>query len=191
VPERAEEVIFLGAMDYRPNVDAVCWFADQVWPQVLQARPQAHFLVVGSNPTAPVQALQHMAGVTVTGTVPEVAPYLDRARMMVAPLRMARGIQNKVLEGMAAGLPVVTTPEGADGLDVVDGQQLMIRRDPQEMAAAVINLLENPQAAAEYGAKARHLTETRYSWDGQLAPLLARLSPSGDAESVSPCQVAL
>ncbi len=173
--ERPEQVIFTGAMDYWPNEDAVCWFAERVWPRVMSARPTARFLIVGANPGSAVTALKEQPGVEVTGTVPEVAPYLARARVMVAPLRMARGIQNKVLEGMAAALPVVTTPEGADGIDARDGDHLLVRADPEATADAVIELLSDPDAATQLGERARCLVGSAYGWERQLAPLMSVL----------------
>ncbi len=170
--DRPEQVVFTGAMDYWPNEDAVIWFADKVWPTVLADRPDARFVIVGANPTRAVDALAERAGIEVTGTVPEVAPYLASSRLMVAPLRMARGIQNKVLEGMAAGLPVVTTPEGADGIHAMDGEHFVVRADPDRTAEEVIRLLADPQAGVALGARARELIHTVYTWESQLTPLL-------------------
>ncbi len=180
--DRPEQVVFTGAMDYWPNEDAVVWFADRVWPTVLASRPGARFVIVGANPTKGVAALAGRQGIEVTGTVPEVAPYLAAARLMVAPLRMARGIQNKVLEGMAAGLPVVTTPEGADGIHAMDGEHFVVRSDPSRTAEEVIRLLADPQAGIELGARARDLIHTVYTWESQLAPLFDEILGEAKAE---------
>ncbi|MBI5136398.1 MAG: TIGR03087 family PEP-CTERM/XrtA system glycosyltransferase [Nitrospirae bacterium] len=177
---RPEAVVFTGAMDYWPNVDAVVWFAERVWPAVRAARPAARFLIVGSNPVREVCALGRLPGVAVTGTVPDVAPYLGAARVMVAPLRMARGIQNKVLEGMAAGLPVVTTPEGADGIDATDGDTFLVRADAEATARAVTGLLADPEAARALGERARRLMSERYGWAGRLGPILDELAPRAE-----------
>ena len=109
-------VVFTGAMDYWPNVDAVCSFADEVWPGILEEWPAARFYIVGMNPSDAVRALAQRPGICVTGTVPDVRPWLHHARAVVAPLRVARGVQNKILEAMAMGRPVIASATCAVGL---------------------------------------------------------------------------
>lgn len=109
-------VVFTGAMDYYANEDAVCWFAEEIWPGICSARPGVEFFIVGSNPTRAVQALARIAGVSVTGRVPDVRPFVRHASVVVAPLKLARGVQNKVLEALALNRPVVATPQALQGL---------------------------------------------------------------------------
>src|SRR5262249_31571633 len=112
-PRQAAEqaCVFVGALDYRPNVDAACWFCGEVWPEVPRRRPRAQVWLVGRRPTAAVQRLGEVPGVCVVGQVPDVRPYVARAALAVVPLRIARGVQNKVLEAMAMARPVVASPQ--------------------------------------------------------------------------------
>lgn len=135
-------VVFTGAMDYWANVDAVRWFVDAVWPLVRARAPQARFYIVGSNPGNEVRALERHAGVRVTGRVPDVRPYLAHADVAVAPLRIARGTQNKVLEALAMARPVVCTPAAASGLDLPTGEGFQVHEDPARFAEAVLALSE-------------------------------------------------
>lgn len=182
--DRPPEVVFVGAMDYWPNVDAVTWFAQAAWPQVRAVHPQARFLVVGADPDRRVRALRAVPGCQVTGAVERVEPYLERARIVVVPVRVARGIQNKVLEGMAAGLPVVTTPQGADGIDAVHGETLYVCEDAPAMARIVGDLLSDPDRAQSVGERARALMQTSFSWPRQLEPMVSMIAglPGPDHE---------
>ena len=168
-------IVFTGAMDYWPNVDAVRWFVDAVLPNVLNAFPTAHFSIVGMRPTAAVKALAS-ANVTVTGTVPDVRPYLQHAAVVVAPLRVARGIQNKILEAMAMGRPVVATDACGAGIDAVFGRDLLTAGDAAAMAEAVVSLLRDSDAARRMGNAARARIVSRYTWDAQLCRLENALS---------------
>jgi sugar transferase (PEP-CTERM/EpsH1 system associated) len=125
--ERA--LVFTGAMDYWPNVDAVQWFCDEVFPVLRQRVPDLRFYIVGSRPAPAVQALGQREGVTVTGTVPDVRPYIAHAAVAVAPLRIARGIQNKVLEAMAMATAVVVSPQALEGIDAEPGSELLLAED--------------------------------------------------------------
>jgi sugar transferase (PEP-CTERM/EpsH1 system associated) len=159
-------VVFTGAMDYWPNVEAVAWFVREVLPLVRRARPDARFAIVGSNPADEVKALASADGVLVTGRVPDVRPYLSHAAVAVAPLRIARGIQNKVLEAMAMARPVVCTPAAAEGLrdslEISSGTS----DDPQGFAERVLERLERGAVPANREYVVRH-----YSWEGNLAPV--------------------
>jgi sugar transferase (PEP-CTERM/EpsH1 system associated) len=170
-----EEVVFLGAMDYAPNVDAATWFCREVWPGVRATRPAARFVIVGSDPAPEVRALERVEGVHVTGRVARVEPHLETARLMVVPVRMARGVQNKVLEGMAAGLPVVTTPAGAEGIEAKAEDELIVRGDAAGMTRAVCDLLADPARCRRVGAQARRRMVEDYSWERRLAPMLAAI----------------
>jgi sugar transferase (PEP-CTERM/EpsH1 system associated) len=162
-------VVFTGAMDYWANVDAVCWFAAEVWPRVLAARQDARFVVVGSRPAKEVRALAG-SGVIVTGRVPDVRPYLQHAEVVVAPLRVARGIQNKVLEGMAMGRPVVVTGRALEGIDAAAGRHVLVGDTATEFAARVVDVLTG--AWGGLGEAGRALVAERYSWDCHSERLL-------------------
>ncbi|MFV1920087.1 TIGR03087 family PEP-CTERM/XrtA system glycosyltransferase [Sphingomonas sp. MJ1 (PH-R8)] len=173
VSETAPLIVFTGQMDYRPNVDAVTWFAEAVLPKVRERHPSARFAIVGRAPTPAVRALAEQPDVLVTGEVPDVRGWLAAASVVVAPLRIARGVQNKVLEAMAMARPVVASPEAAEGIDHVGC--LSVARAPADFANAVSALLADPAQASNIGARARTQVQRRYGWDAQLAPLDALL----------------
>jgi glycosyltransferase involved in cell wall biosynthesis len=154
-------------MDYWPNVDAVAWFASEVMPLVAEAAPQARFYIVGMNPAATVSAL---AGprVVVTGKVDDVRPYVQHASVAVAPLRVARGVQNKVFEAMAMARPVVVSSVVAQGIDAAPLSEFDVAGDAREFAHKVLSLM-NPAAAAEMGRQARRRVVNSYDWDARLA----------------------
>ncbi|MFN3231959.1 MAG: TIGR03087 family PEP-CTERM/XrtA system glycosyltransferase [Alphaproteobacteria bacterium] len=164
-----QAVVFTGAMDYWPNVDAVVWFADHVWPKVIKACPQAVFYIVGFKPAAEVQALAGRPGLVVTGAVSDTKDYLAHAACAVAPLRVARGIQNKVLEAMAMALPVVASPQAAEGLAHVKEAELAVADQPDTMAKAVIAVLTS--TGGPDGAAARNRVMRDYAWEANLAVL--------------------
>lgn len=166
----APRIVFTGAMDYWPNVDAVVWFARDVLPLIRHHRPEAGFVVVGANPTAAVKALAALPNVQVTGRVADVRPYLAHAAVVVAPLRIARGIQNKVLEAMAMGRPVVAAPDAAEGIEVEDPAHLRIAADARAFSRSVLSLLAGDEAAA-LGRRARDRVLWAYSWQRNLARL--------------------
>lgn len=172
--ERA--LVFTGAMDYWPNVDAVQWFADEVFPALAAQDPALRFYIVGSRPNPQVQALGQLPGVTVTGTVPDVRPYIRHATLAVAPLRIARGIQNKVLEAMAMGTPTVVSPQALEGIDAVAGSELAVA----DGAAAWIDTLNGLLARdnQDMGRAARARVEHHYSWPSNLACIEERLECS-------------
>jgi len=187
-PERSYEpvfektgpsIVFTGAMDYWANIDAARWFVGEVWPRIRAAHGDATFHIVGGNPTAEVKALGRAPGVTVTGRVPDVRPYIAAADVVVAPMRIARGVQNKVLEGMSLARPVVTTPQGLEGIDAQPGRDLVLADGAEKMAASIeIVLSDNLPgiAVAELCANARlHIVE-HYSWAAQLTVLDALLA---------------
>jgi len=161
-------IVFTGQMDYRPNIEAVRWFAADVLPLLRTSHPDLRFAIVGRAPTAAVQALASES-VIVTGAVDDVRPWLAAADVCVAPLKLARGIQNKVLEAMAMARPVVASVAAAEGID--HGGTLRVANDAAEHAAAIDALLNDPQAAAALGASARVRVLARYDWDARLAPL--------------------
>jgi len=176
-PPGGPVIVFSGAMDYWPNVDAVTWFATELLPQIRQSVPDARFWIVGMNPTPAVQALAG-EGVVVTGTVPDVRPYIAHADVVVAPLRIARGIQNKVLEAMAMARPVVVSADSAAGLAARPGQDCEIARDGDATVRHVLQLLADPARRSAMGTAARSCVVDHYSWQAHLAQLDALLNPS-------------
>jgi glycosyltransferase involved in cell wall biosynthesis len=158
-------------MDYWPNVDAVTWFARDILPGLRQRWPQLRFYIVGRSPDAAVQALARESGeaVVVTGTVPDVRPYLQYADVVVAPLRLARGIQNKILEAMAMGRPVVASSACASALNAQVGSELVAAEHADDYAKAIVDLLMNREQAARIGAAGRSCVLQRYSWSAHLA----------------------
>jgi sugar transferase (PEP-CTERM/EpsH1 system associated) len=169
--ERA--VVFTGAMDYWPNVDAVQWFASSIFPALRARYADLRFYIVGARPAPAVQALAQHPGVTVTGTVPDVRPYIAHAQVAVAPLRVARGIQNKVLEAMAMATPVVVTPQALEGIDAEPGTELVLAEDEDDFVEAVSALLTVPEHGIGKAARAR--VERQYSWPSNLACIGERL----------------
>ncbi|MBI3154389.1 MAG: TIGR03087 family PEP-CTERM/XrtA system glycosyltransferase [Burkholderiales bacterium] len=161
-------IVFTGAMDYWPNVDAVQWFVREVLPRIVARRPEARFFIVGRNPSSAVQALAG-AFVAVTGTVDDVRPYLQHAALVVAPLRLARGIQNKVLEAMAMARPVVASQACAGPIGAGDGAELLSAADSEGFAAQVERLLADPSFAERVGQSARRHVLAGFAWDAQLA----------------------
>jgi sugar transferase (PEP-CTERM/EpsH1 system associated) len=161
-------VVFTGAMDYYANVEGVSWFARDVWPLVRAVFPMARFLVVGSRPAAAVIELERLPGVSVTGFVDDVRPYLWSADVCVAPLRIARGVQNKVLEACACGRPVVATPDAVAGLDLDAGEDVVVAGNAPELAASILGVLTNAALAAALGASGRRYAERVHSWPAML-----------------------
>ncbi len=176
-PDAAEVVVFTGAMDYWPNVDAVLWFSAEVLPLLRQSLPNCLFAIVGSKPAVEVQALASQANILVTGWVEDIRPYMAHARVIVAPLRIARGIQNKVLEGMAMAKPVVATPQALEGIAAIPDQEVRVAADAAAQAAAVLAVMReasNDNAAESVsgsliGAAARRRVIQDFSWENSLA----------------------
>lgn len=163
-PYRSGErvLVFVGAMDYRANVDAACWFAHEVWPRIAAQRTDAGFYIVGSKPTAAVRALAQLAGITVTGRVEDVRPYLAHAHVVAAPLRIARGVQNKVLEALAMEKVLLATPEAYEGIADFAGRQGCIDGSAEVMANEALRWLDVPRPVRVPEARAEVLS--RYDW---------------------------
>lgn len=172
-------LVFTGVMSYRPNIDGILWFADRILPRVRAAVPAVRLYVVGSRPSRRILRLAMRAGITVTGQVQDVRPYLADASVCIVPLRIARGLQNKVLEAMAMGRAVVTTPEAFEGIDAEPGRDLIVAQGEGEFAAALIELLGNDERRREIGQSARARVESRYTWQRNLQLLDEVLPPSG------------
>jgi sugar transferase (PEP-CTERM/EpsH1 system associated) len=166
------KLVFVGKMDFRPNVDAVRWFADAIWPRVRAEVPEAHFYAVGQRPHRQLDRLRADPSLTLTGWVQEVQPYVAQATVYVAPLRMGSGTRLKLLEAMAMGKAIVSTRLGAEGLSEGSSAQegdkpvleLVDDNDPQAFADAVVALLREPARRAALGAAARAFVRARYDW---------------------------
>jgi sugar transferase (PEP-CTERM/EpsH1 system associated) len=164
-------MVFTGVMDYRPNIDAVVWFCNEILPIVQTEIPGANFTICGSRPAPAVRRLAKRRGVTVTGWVPDARPYLDRAEIFVAPLRMARGVQNKLLEALAMGLPCVASTAAWSGTVVADGEGIQATDEPMEFAWNVVDLLRDGGRRADMARRARAAAEANYHWGVQLSHL--------------------
>ncbi len=180
-----QAVVFTGAMDYWPNIDGVSWFVADMLPRLRAHWPRARFYIVGRSPSAQVLALagEH---VVVTGTVPDVRPYLQHAAAVVAPLRVARGIQNKILEAMAMQKAVVTVNSCADAIGATADQGLLRAETPDEFIQALAPLMDQPGHAAELGVRARAFVEQGFSWQAHLSGIDACLGtlPTPDTRNL-------
>jgi len=174
-PADHDAIVFTGAMDYWANGDAVTWFAHEVLPSILQRRASARFYIVGSNPSEAVRRLAELPGVTVTGSVPDVRPYLRYARAVAVPLRVARGIQNKVLEALAMARPLVASKAALEGLDHRPVPSVTLANEPAEFAAAVLATLERSAADAT-DTRGRQYVCDHYGWEATLGNLDAMFS---------------
>ncbi len=173
-PQRPE-LVFEGVMKFGPNVDAVQYFVKDILAHIRQQQPDVHFTVVGRDPVPEVQALAS-PHVEVTGFVDDVRPWLARAQVFVCPMRSGAGIKNKILQAWAMGLAVVSTSEGAHGLDARDGQNMLIRDTPQAFASAVLGLLADPATVQRLGVEGRRMVEQHYAWSSKAAELDALFS---------------
>jgi len=162
-------LVFTGAMDYWANVDAVTWFAREVFPLVRNSVESARFVVVGARPTKDVQSLEAVTGVSVTGGVKDIRPYLAHARMAVVPMRIARGVQNKVLEAMAMAKPVVATRVAVEGIDIAGEDGLMIADNSHEFAEKVVRILKS--TGPSMVVSSRDWVRRRYDWEHNLEKL--------------------
>jgi len=174
-------VVFVGMMDYRANVDAVIWFVSRVWPLVLREEPGAQFFIVGARPTPEVSQLDAAEGVTVTGRVEDVRPFLWGARAAVAPLRIAQGTQNKVLEAMAASVPVVATSLATRGIGAPRGPHVMVEDDPKDFASAVVSLLHDSPARTAQVEAALHMIGEYHSWESSADHLERLLKEAAES----------
>lgn len=161
-----QRLVFTGAMDYWANEEGVAWLAHQVLPLVRQTLPNAEFYIVGMNPTAGVRRLATLPGVTVTGTVADVRPYLQYADAVMVPLRIARGIQNKVLEAMAMGRPVITTPQALEGIPAQADHEILVATGTEALAARAVAVLTGDYGPLAHAA--RVFVERHFAWEASL-----------------------
>lgn len=173
-------LVFTGAMDYWPNVDAVTWFAHEVLPSLQEQYPQISLLIVGGNPTRDVVKLRELPGVEVTGRVPDVRPYLKQAVAAVAPMRIARGVQNKVLEAMSMARPVLVSTKGLEGIEALHGEHVLLADTVEQYRQGVVDILSERYPAL--GQRARALVCQDFSWESSL-PKVVKLLDTGTADS--------
>ncbi len=169
------QIIFTGTMDYYPNIDAALFFWRQCWPIIRDHVTDATWQIVGRNPPPEITKLAESPGITVTGTVPDVRPYLAQSAVAIAPLQIAGGTRLKILQALAMKKAVVSTPIGCEGLLLEHGKHLLVADEPEVFAQAVIALLKNPGKRATLGSNGRSLVEATYSWErcgDQLVHLL-------------------
>jgi len=170
-PARPASAVFVGKMDYRPNIDAVLWFCREILPLVRNRIPEFTFTICGGHPVDAVLELRRIDGVLVTGRVPDTRPFLDGAALVVVPLRAGSGTRLKVLEAMAMARPVVSTPFGVEGLNVVPGEHFVEAGSAEEFAGRVLQLLGDPGFRERLGRAGRGLVETFYGWPSIVSSL--------------------
>lgn len=170
-----DTICFAGRMDYFPNQQAVHWLVGEILPRIRRRRPGARLLVVGAEPPAAIRRYASDPGVEVTGTVPDVRPYVRSAALSLAPLRIARGTQNKILESAAMAVPVVTTRCAAGGVDMQPGEHILVADDADGLAAAALELLADPDRRAELAAAARARVLSHHAWTASMRRLDALL----------------
>lgn len=168
-------ISFIGRMDYFPNQQAMIRFCDRVLPLIRRRRPNANLIIVGANPSARISKLAKIDGVTVTGSVLDVRPYVTKSAVSVAPLEIARGTQNKILEAMAMGVPVVTTPVAAAGVDVVAGEHLLCGETDQEISELTLRILESAEKRESMARKGRQRVMECHDWGSSMQQLDAIL----------------
>jgi sugar transferase (PEP-CTERM/EpsH1 system associated) len=159
------DLIFTGKMDFRPNIDAVLWFGQEVLPIIQQKRPGVTFAIVGQRPHPRLDVLRHNPGITITGYVEDIRPYIAGATVYVAPLRVGGGTRLKLMEAMSMGKAIVSTSLGAEGYPVANGQELILADEPDSFAQAVLHLLDNPQRRKELGQAGQALVQANYDWE--------------------------
>jgi glycosyltransferase involved in cell wall biosynthesis len=174
IPREPGLVVFNGVLDYRPNLDAARWLVEEVWPRVRSAVPTARLLIVGRGSAADRRHLDR-DGVATTGEVPSVAALLGRAAVVVVPVRMGGGTRLKVVEALAMSRPIVSTTLGCEGIDVIDGEHLLIADTPDDIAMATVRILNDERLGAQLGVRGRALAVERYGWDVAARGLLDTL----------------
>lgn len=166
-----ETCLFLGTMDYRPNIDGVTWFCREVWPTIRTQHPGCRFSIVGRNPSSAVRQLGQLEGVDVVGAVDDVRPWLAKSRVVVAPLRIARGVQNKVLEAMAMKKVVVASPEALTGINVTPGEHVMEAVTVIDWTKSITQALQADEAHHQMAQSAHTFTQQHHAWQAALTPL--------------------
>jgi sugar transferase (PEP-CTERM/EpsH1 system associated) len=166
-----DTIVFIGRMDYYPNQQCMADFCAEVWPRLRARRPSVKLQIVGADPSPAMRRLAELPGVTVTGSVPDVRPYVMRAALTVAPLRIARGTQNKILEAMAMGVPVVTTTVAAGGVDAVPGEHLLTADTPDDLAETILRVLEQASLRDRLAKAGRERVLSNHAWPSSMRRL--------------------
>jgi sugar transferase (PEP-CTERM/EpsH1 system associated) len=167
----ADTICFVGRMDYYPNQECMFDFCARTFPLVRARRPDAKLLIVGADPSPAVRKLGELPGVTVTGSVPDVRPHLQKSALMVAPLNIARGTQNKILEAMASGVPVVVSDVAAGGVDAVAGEHFAVASSPEEYARAILRILGDVAERRRLAIAGRERMLSHHAWDRSMQRL--------------------
>jgi len=175
--ESDSTLVFTGKMNFRPNVDAVIWFTQKVWPLIQSEFPEARFRVVGRNPHPRLKPLRELPGITLTGYVEDIRPHIAEAGVYVVPLRVGGGTRLKVLEAMSMGKAIVSTSLGCEGIDITPGQELLIADEPLYFAKEVVSLMRDHRRRRELALAARRLVEVRYDWQ-HITSLMERVYES-------------
>jgi sugar transferase (PEP-CTERM/EpsH1 system associated) len=170
-PVQPFDLVFTGKMDFRPNVDAMLWMGRDVWPHIRHRYPRATMAIVGQRPHPRLEPLREVSGITITGWVPDVRPYIAGATVYAAPLRVGGGTRLKLLQAMAMEASIVATSLGAEGFPVTHGRELLLADSPEEFVQAVFCLMEDNEKRAKIGSSARRFVEATYGWD-TLVPKL-------------------
>jgi len=177
-------LLFTGAMDYHANVDGVLWFSNEIFPLIKRQVPNCEFFIVGSRPAPKVRELADREGIVVTGFVEDIRPYYEKATVCVIPLRLARGIQNKILEAMSMARPVVTTGKALEGIKAVPGRHVVVADSAPEFAKGVIELMGDPTRRVEMGQAARDFVIQNHDWAKNMRTLQEVLSGRIPAHTV-------
>jgi sugar transferase (PEP-CTERM/EpsH1 system associated) len=164
--------LFTGVMDYKPNEDAVIWFVKACWPTIVGQHANAKFIIAGMNPSSDIKRLANGQNIKVTGFVDDILPFYQQADIFVAPFRIARGVQNKVLQAFSCALPVISTPMGAEGILCQTDRDILIASTSDEFIAQANRLIVHPKLAQSIGQSALHNIKQQYSWQSQLQPLV-------------------
>lgn len=162
--EPSQQLVFSGAMDWRPNQDAAIYFVEQIWPLLRKREPKVESVFVGRNPPPHIVALGRIDGVTVTGTVDDIRPFVRKGAMFIVPLRIGGGSRLKILEALAMGKAVVSTTMGAEGLDVIDGETILLADEPERFVENIQRVLSDRSLAQRLGEAGRKLVEEQYGW---------------------------
>jgi sugar transferase (PEP-CTERM/EpsH1 system associated) len=170
-PYDADTISFIGRMDYYPNQECMARFCEQIWPILKSRRPNMKLLIVGADPTPEMRKLGEIPGVTVTGSVPDVRPFIRSSALMVAPLNIARGTQNKILEAMAMGVPVVTSTIAAGGVDAESVKHFLVADTPEEYAQSILRIVESPEERERLASAGRQRMLSHHAWPHSMARL--------------------
>ena len=170
-PSRSPSLVFTGKMDFRPNIDAMLWFAQEVWPAVRQAHPNAKLFIVGQKPSTRLDGLRSDPNIVLTGEVEDIRPHIAQASVYIAPLRIGSGTRFKLLEAMAMRKAIVSTSLGCEGFDVAHGREMLIADTPATFAQAINTLLGDEAQRKTIGQAAHQFVSATYDW-GAIVPKL-------------------